>query len=116
MLSAQKIKHEGKPLPKSGTFKQEGKASFYSNKLKNNKTASGEMYDPKLLTAAHRTLPFQTMLKVTNKQNGKIVIVRVNDRGPGVKAHILDLSKAAALQLGITKAVGIADVLIETTK
>jgi len=74
-----------------------GSASWYALY---SQTASGEQMDPSDLTAAHRTLPFGTKLKVTNQKNGKSVIVRVNDRGPFIKGRVIDLSKAAANKLG----------------
>lgn len=74
-----------------------GSASWYALY---SKTASGERMDPSQLTAAHRTLPFGTKLKVTNQKNGKSVVVRINDRGPFIKGRVIDLSKAAAKQLG----------------
>lgn len=78
-----------------------GTASWYAL---HSKTASGERMNPALLTAAHRTLPFGTKLKVVNQRNGKAVMVRVNDRGPFVKGRVLDLSKAAARALGFVGA------------
>jgi rare lipoprotein A len=80
----------------TGASAQCGSASWYAL---TSKTASGERMNPAAMTAAHRTLPFGTRLKVTNKQNGKTVVVRVNDRGPFVKGRVIDLSKAAAQQL-----------------
>ncbi|MET3790231.1 rare lipoprotein A [Aquamicrobium terrae] len=77
-----------------------GRASWYAL---HSKTASGERMNPSALTAAHRTLPFGTRLKVTNKKNGKSVVVRINDRGPFVKGRVLDLSKGAASQLGFIR-------------
>lgn len=74
-----------------------GRASWYSL---HSKTASGERMNPSALTAAHRTLPFGTKLKVTNQNNGRSVVVRINDRGPFIKGRVLDLSKGAAGQLG----------------
>ena len=74
-----------------------GNASWYALY---SQTASGEQMNPAELTAAHRTLPFGTKLKVTNQKNGKTVIVRINDRGPFIKGRVIDLSKAAANQLG----------------
>jgi rare lipoprotein A len=74
-----------------------GGASWYAL---HSKTASGERMDPSKLTAAHRTLPFGTKLKVTNQKNGKSVVVRINDRGPFIKGRVIDVSKAAAKQLG----------------
>lgn len=80
----------------TGASAQCGKASWYAL---TSKTASGERMNPAALTAAHRTLPFGTNLKVTNQRNGKTVVVRVNDRGPFVRGRVIDLSKAAAQQL-----------------
>lgn len=74
-----------------------GRASWYAL---TSKTASGERMNPSGMTAAHRSLPFGTKLKVTNKRNGKSVVVRVNDRGPFIKGRVLDLSKGAAGKLG----------------
>lgn len=76
-------------------FKTSGKASFYADSLAGNKTASGEIYDPERLMAAHKTLPFGTLLKVTNVANGKWVEVVIQDRGPYVENRMLDLSKSA---------------------
>jgi rare lipoprotein A len=77
-----------------------GIASWYGRELRGHRTASGERFNPKELTAAHPTLPFQTRLKVTNPRNGRTVTVRVNDRGPG-NGRAIDLSEAAARELGI---------------
>lgn len=74
-----------------------GRASWYAL---TSKTASGERMNPAAMTAAHRSLPFGTKLKVTNKKNGRSVVVRINDRGPFIKGRVLDLSKAAAGKLG----------------
>ena len=74
-----------------------GTASWYAL---HSRTASGERMNPAAMTAAHRSLPFGTRIKVTNQRNGKAVLVRVNDRGPFVKGRVLDLSKAAAAALG----------------
>lgn len=74
-----------------------GGASWYAL---HSQTASGEKMNPSELTAAHRSLPFGTKLKVTNQKNGKTVVVRINDRGPFVKGRVIDLSKAAARELG----------------
>lgn len=73
-----------------------GRASFYASKFHGRTTASGEKMDKAKLTCAHRTLPFNTMLEVTNPENGKKIIVRVNDRGPFSGSRVLDLSLAAA--------------------
>ena len=74
-----------------------GRASWYAL---HSKTASGERMNPSAMTAAHRTLPFGTKLRVTNQNNGRSVIVRINDRGPFIRGRMLDLSKGAAGQLG----------------
>ena len=74
-----------------------GGASWYAL---TSKTASGERMNPSLLTAAHRSLPFGTKLRVINQKNGKAVVVRINDRGPFIKGRVIDLSKAAAAELG----------------
>jgi len=81
-----------------------GLASYYNDYFAGKMTASGEKYDPAKLTAAHKSLPIGTMIKVTNLDNDKSVVVRVNDRGPYVKGRILDLSKSAATQLGLIQA------------
>jgi len=75
-----------------------GRASWYAL---HSRTASGERMNPRALTAAHRTLPFGTRIKVTNQRNGKSVVVRINDRGPFIRGRVLDLSKAAAGQIGM---------------
>lgn len=77
-----------------------GKASFYGDKFHGKKTASGETYDMHDMTAAHKTLPFGTKVKITNANNGKSVVVEVNDRGPFVKSRQFDLSKAAFSEIG----------------
>jgi peptidoglycan lytic transglycosylase len=77
---------------------QTGGASWYAM---TSKTASGERCDPRALTAAHRSLPFGTRVKVENLRNGQSVVVRINDRGPYVRGRIIDLTKAAAKQIGL---------------
>ncbi|GGF21466.1 septal ring lytic transglycosylase RlpA family protein [Echinicola rosea] len=83
---------------------EKGQASYYADKFNGHKTASGERYRPVKLTAAHRTLPFGTVVKVKNLRNGKTVKVRINDRGPFVRGRIIDLSKKAARQLDMIRA------------
>jgi len=78
------------------TTSETGMASYYSDKLNGHSTASGEKYQSSKFTAAHRKLPFGTMVKVTNLKNGKSVMVRINDKGPFVSSRIIDLSGAAA--------------------
>lgn len=75
-------------------------ASYYGRELAGRRTASGERFNPSALTAAHRSLPFGTRLRVTNPQNGRSVIVRINDRGPFVRGRGLDVSLGAAQVLG----------------
>jgi rare lipoprotein A len=82
----------------------EGEASYYGNELAGNRTASGERFNPQALTAAHRTLPMGSKLRVTNQSNGKTVIVRVNDRGPFTHRRVLDLSLAAAKRIDMFRA------------
>ena len=89
------------PGVSSQEVRQYGNASWYGNSLNGRKTASGECYDMRGFTGAHRQLPFGTLVRVRNLRNGKEVIVRVNDRGPFVKSRIIDLSRAAAVSLGI---------------
>ena len=85
----------------SSIFTQIGKASWYGKDFHGGKTANGERYDMESLTAAHRTLPFGTKVKVTNMDNGQEVVVRINNRGPYLKDRIVDLSKGAAREIGI---------------
>ena len=93
-------------------FSQTGAASWYGRQFHGRKTASGETFDMNGLTAAHRSLPLNCYIRVTNKTNGKSVVVKVNDRGPFHGNRVLDLSYGAAKQLGITNA-GTAKVNIE---
>lgn len=91
---------------------QEGTASWYGGKFHGRKTASGERFNTYDLTAAHRTLPMNTLVKVTNLSNGKSVVVRINDRGPYVGKRVIDLSYSAANQLGFVKR-GVTKVRLE---
>lgn len=92
--------------------RQQGKASFYADKFEGRPTASGEKYKHSKLTAAHKTLPFGTRVRVTNLANQKQVEVVINDRGPYVDDRIIDLSKSAAESLGFVQQ-GLADVSVE---
>lgn len=94
---------------------QQGQASWYGKDFHGGKTANGETYDMNSMTAAHRTLPFGTMVKVTNLQNGAETVVRVNNRGPFHGNRIIDLSKGAAAQLGMVNR-GVAQVKLEIVK
>ena len=91
---------------------QEGTASYYGKKFHMRKTASGEVYQITDMTAAHKNLPFGTILKVTNLKNGREVIVRINDRLPGSSKRVIDLSKAAADEIDMVRD-GLAKVKIE---
>ena len=82
-------------------FKQKGRASYYAAKFDGRRTASGERFSKAAFTAAHRRFPFQTMLRITNPATGQSCVVRVNDRGPFSKNRELDVSPAAARQLGM---------------
>ena len=90
---------------------QTGIASYYAGKFIGRLTANGEVYDATKFTAAHKTLPFGTMVKVTNLSNHKSVIVRINDRGPFVAGRIIDLSEAAAKKIDMMQA-GVQKVTI----
>ena len=92
-----------------------GTASFYGGKWHGRKTANGEIFNTNSLTAAHKTLPFNTRVKVTNLSNGKSVIVRINNRGPYTKGRIIDLSTAAFSAIENTKK-GITKVQLQIIK
>ena len=96
-------------------IKQRGHASWYGDYFHGLRTANGEIYDMHAMTAAHRTLEFGTRVKVTYLKTGKTVEVRINDRGPHVKDRIIDLSGAAARQLGL-KDDGIGEVSVEVSR
>ena len=81
-----------------------GMASYYGNELAGRRTASGEKFNPRELTAAHRSLPFGSKVRVTSRKSGKSVIVRINDRGPFTRGRLIDLSEAAAREIGLTAA------------
>ena len=89
-----------------------GRASYYGKEFAGRLTASGEPFDPTELTAAHRTLPFGTRVRVTNLANGRSVVVRINDRGPYAHGRIIDVSRAAAEKLGMVHR-GIVRVRVE---
>ena len=92
-----------------------GKASYYADKFNGRKTANGEIFDNNKMTAAHKTLPFGTVVIVKNMKNNKTVKVIINDRGPFVKGRIIDLSKAAAEQIGMIRS-GVVDVEVKVLK
>jgi len=88
-------------VPAGGKYQLQGIASYYAEEFNGRPTASGEIYDMNKLTAAHRSLPFNTIVKVLNLQNGLSVNVRINDRGPFKDDRVIDLSLAGARQLGM---------------
>jgi rare lipoprotein A len=95
-----------------GSLAEEGLASWYGGKFQGRRTASGEIFDTRQLTAAHKSLPFGTRVLVTNLENGQSVTVRINDRGPFVAGRVIDLSLAAAAAIGLTGK-GVAPVRLE---
>ncbi|WP_319783733.1 septal ring lytic transglycosylase RlpA family protein [Oceanisphaera sp. IT1-181] len=106
------------PPPVSGPVvvsAQQGKASYYGTRHHGRKTASGERFNKNALTAAHRTLPFGSLVRVTNLNNHKSIVVRINDRGPYAKGRIIDLSEQAARELNMIRA-GVAQVRVEQLK
>lgn len=96
-------------------YTETGQASFYADKFQNRKTASGQLYNHNLKTAAHKKVPFGSIVKVTNRSNGKSVVVKINDRGPFVKGRVIDLSKSAFISIG-NPAAGLIDVKIEVIR
>lgn len=100
------------PLRDHQGFRQQGIASWYGKKFHGRKTSNGEIYDMYAMTAAHKTLPLGVYVRVTSLKSGRMVTVRVNDRGPFVAGRIIDLSYAAANKLGMADA-GTAQVLVE---
>ncbi len=92
-----------------------GKASYYADKFNGRKTANGEIFRNSKKTAAHKTLPFGTKVKVTNLRNGKTVKVRINDRGPFVAGRHIDLSKKAARKIGMVRE-GVGNVQLKYSK
>jgi rare lipoprotein A len=102
-----------KPMLSGGGYSEEGLASWYGTDFHGKPTASGEIYDMHGLTAAHRVLPFGSMVRVTSLENGKSVVVRINDRGPFVGNRVIDLSRSAAERLGMLEK-GTMPVRVET--
>ncbi|MDY8110506.1 septal ring lytic transglycosylase RlpA family protein [Fulvimarina sp. 2208YS6-2-32] len=89
-----------------------GHASYYGKRFHGRTTANGETFNMNAMTAAHKTLPFGTKVKVTNRNNGKSVVVRINDRGPFIRGRVIDLSQGAASKIGMVKS-GTANVKID---
>jgi len=91
---------------------QVGEASYYAASFNGRRMAGGEIYDDSRLTAAHRTLPFGTRVRVTNLSNGKSVVVTIQDRGPSIRRRVIDLSGRAARELGFVRE-GVTQVRVE---
>jgi rare lipoprotein A len=100
------------PPPQPPAQVMHGRASYYADSFAGKLTASGERYEPDAMTAAHRTLPFGTRVRVVDIDSGRDVVVRINDRGPYVAGRAIDLSRRAARALGLRDQ-GVADVTIE---
>lgn len=96
----------------TGSVLQTGEASYYGNEFAGRPTANGEIFNPEALTAAHKTLPLGSIIRVTNTQTGDSLVLRVNDRGPYAHGRVLDVSEAAARELNMKHA-GTAEVRIE---
>lgn len=94
---------------------QQGEASWYGKQYRGRHTASGERFKPNAMTAAHKTLPFNTIVRVTNLNNGRTVKVRINDRGPFKSGRIIDLSRGAARKVDMVRT-GVAPVRLEVLK
>ncbi len=112
LAAADDLSAEGTHQDPQSPPPQAGKASYYSDLLKNRPTANGERYHPEKLTAAHRRLPFGSLVRVIRPKTGQSVVVRINDRGPYAKGRIIDLSRKAAEAIGIIRA-GVANVRLE---
>jgi rare lipoprotein A len=100
---------QAQPKETSGKVIQSGRASWYGPGFHGRRTASGETFNTNELTAAHRTLPFGTRVRVVNKRTGKSVVVRINDRGPYAHGRVIDLSRASAEAIGLK---GVAAVTV----
>ena len=114
-LSIENEKMVDEIMERTATKISTGVVSWYGDKFHGRKTASGERYDKHELTAAHKSLPFGTKVKVTNIRNGKSVVVEINDRGPYAKSRVLDLSQAAFSEIGHTNT-GVMQVEYEIMK
>ncbi|WP_375446266.1 septal ring lytic transglycosylase RlpA family protein [uncultured Fibrella sp.] len=97
--------------PEKSLIQQEGKASYYANKFDGRRTSSGERVKQHIFTGAHRYLPFNTLVEVTNKANQQSVIIRINDRGPFTKGRVVDMTYAAAKAIGMLGR-GVANVTL----
>ena len=114
LLAACSATPERHPAKQEG-YVTHGQASYYAQKYHHKQTASGETFDQYAMTAAHKTLPFGTRVKVTNTRNGKSVVVKINDRGPFVKGRIIDLSRSAFESIGNLRS-GVIPVTVEVIR
>lgn len=105
-------KQEINQLMQRPDFYQKGTASYYANRFHGKQTSNGEAYDTSAFTAAHKSLPFNTVVELVNVQTGNWVTVRINDRGPYHKQRIIDLSARAAQSIGLSDDQGITQVLL----
>ncbi|MBD1553351.1 septal ring lytic transglycosylase RlpA family protein [Pseudomonas typographi] len=112
LLGGCALVEESEPPIDPHGYDQQGVASYYGARHQGKRTASGERFDPNALTAAHRRLPFGSKVLVTNLSNQHSVVVRINDRGPHTRGRLIDVSRAAAEQLGMT-ASGMARVRVQ---
>jgi rare lipoprotein A len=113
---APSVSAPAKPVAKPASepsYQAKGKASYYASRHHGRRTASGERLNNNAFTAAHRELPFGTRVKVTNLSNDRSVVVRITDRGPHTRGRLIDLSQAAARELGMLRA-GVAQVRVES--
>jgi rare lipoprotein A len=109
---ANKLSARQRNMKDGSFFIAVGRASYYANWFHGRKTASGEHFDRRDYTAAHRSLPFGTRVRVTNLENGRHVFVKINDRGPHIRNRIIDISQAAAKEIGLVDD-GVGNVKIE---
>ena len=114
VISCSGVSNKGSGTPATG-FPDSGKASWYGDKFNGSPTASGEIFSDKALTAAHPSLPFGSIVEVTNMENNKKIKVRINDRGPFTKGRIIDLSKEAFSRIADVNK-GVIDVNIKVMK
>ncbi|MDH4742790.1 MULTISPECIES: septal ring lytic transglycosylase RlpA family protein [unclassified Sphingomonas] len=103
LLSPCAISHANAPGLAPAAAIATGEASYYADRFAGRRTASGEAYDPSDFTAAHRSLPFGTRVRVTDIGSGRSVVVRINDRGPWDKGRLIDISRAAANEIGLAR-------------
>ncbi|WP_137863710.1 MULTISPECIES: septal ring lytic transglycosylase RlpA family protein [unclassified Sphingomonas] len=103
LLSPCALSHANAPGLAPAAAIATGEASYYADRFAGRRTASGETYDPSDFTAAHRSLPFGTRVRVTDAASGRSVVVRINDRGPWDKSRLIDISRAAASEIGLVR-------------